>query len=63
MTRGEWIGSLPKDEAVFCIARGCDRCGFFLPDPETGVFACRFRESDAYCRKEHAKWLEGQMDV
>lgn len=63
MTRKEWTESMTKEEAVFRIARGCDGCGFCLPDEKTGLPVCYDDEHEACCRKEHAAWLADQMDI
>lgn len=63
MTREEWIRGMGKDEAVFRIARGCDGCGFYLPDEETGLPVCSRPRNEEICREEHAAWLKAGMDV
>ena len=64
MTRGEWIESVIHeegvDDAVFRITRGCDRCGYYLPDDDG--FHCKSEKYEEICRIEHAAWLEDEMD-
>lgn len=62
MKRAEWIQSMTTEEAIFRITRGCDRCGYFLPDDESGVPVCRFPKEETVCREEHEAWLEGDLD-
>lgn len=51
------------EEVAFRIARGCDRCGFYLPIGEDGKYCCMEPKKEDYCRADHEKWLAGEMDV
>lgn len=62
MTREEWIESLEdRNEIVFRITRGCDRCGAYL-ETEPGKYKCQDQDMEAYCEREHFEWLTGAMD-
>ncbi|MBQ6519460.1 MAG: hypothetical protein IJI14_12120 [Anaerolineaceae bacterium] len=65
ITRRDWIDKLMQqkdaDEVVFRIARGCDRCGMYLPD-ENGNYECRDAYTESCCRIEHSNWLSEKMD-
>jgi hypothetical protein len=63
MTRNEWVKTLTPDEAVFRIARGCDRCGYYLPVGEDGQYQCTRELNEHFCKAEHDEWLRGEMDV
>lgn len=63
MTREKWLEQVGKpEEMVFRISRGCDRCGFYLPN-KSGVYVCVDPHLEIVCRKEHEEWIKGKMDV
>ena len=62
MNHDEWIKSIPDtDERIFCITRGCDRCGYYLKGAD-GKYQCMNTECEKYCRAEHVEWLNAEMD-
>lgn len=65
MTREEWIDDMERrkdtDEVVFRITRGCDRCGYFLPN-DAGIYECLDPKIEGACRREHSLWLREEMD-
>ena len=66
MTRLEWVNELlleGPEEVVFRITRGCDRCGYYLPEGKDGAYRCMFHENEDVCRKDHEAWLDEEMDV
>lgn len=62
MTRREWLEGL-KDpaEEVFRVARGCQNCAFYVPDTERS-YVCVRPDYEVICRREHAQWLNGEME-
>ena len=69
MTRGEWIRKLIEKaddgvtDPVFRITRGCDRCAWYLPIQEDGMYECTYPKMEEICHREHEEWLNGEMDV
>ena len=69
MTRGEWIQKLIEAtddgvyQAVFRITRGCDRCAYYLPLKDDGMYECSYQAMEKVCYREQEEWLKGEMDV
>lgn len=63
MTRMEWLSGIEAEplEQVFRIARGCQNCGFYVPDG-SGAYVCIRPDLEKTCREEHAEWLKGEME-